>query len=155
MDDAGNILVRRYSKSNVYVKSTASAANEETAIGSEVLKAPNHSLEHDKVVKVSMEVASLNFIFNFLFFYFLQIFDMKKFQSNVNRELSRSYPDRRRLETQCLSALTFVKSESDLLDCPIWILIVNVVAMDMLKSKLPPGMLHNSTFNSHIPFIVC
>lgn len=53
MDDAGNILVRRYSKSNVYVKSTASAINEETAIGSEVLKAPNHSLEHDKVVKVS------------------------------------------------------------------------------------------------------
>jgi hypothetical protein len=25
------------------------------------------------------------------------------------------------------------------LDCPIWILIINVVAMDMLKSKLPPG----------------
>lgn len=64
---------------------------------------------------------------------------MKKFQSNVNRELSRSYPDRRRLETQCLSVLTFVKSENDLLECPIWILIVNIVAMDMLKSKLPLG----------------
>jgi hypothetical protein len=64
---------------------------------------------------------------------------MKKFQSNVNRELSRAYPDRRRLEMQCLSALSFVKSENDILDCPIWILIVNVVAMDMLKSKLPPG----------------
>lgn len=54
MDDAGNVLVRRYSKSNVYVKSTACAPNEETAIGSEVLKAPNHSLDHDKVVKVSL-----------------------------------------------------------------------------------------------------
>ena len=64
---------------------------------------------------------------------------MKKFQSNVHRELSRSYPDRRRLETQCLSVLTFVKSETDLLECPIWVLIVNVVAMDMLKSKLPLG----------------
>lgn len=52
MDDAGNILVRRYSKSNVYVKSTASSPNDETAIGAEVLKAPNHSLEMDKVVKV-------------------------------------------------------------------------------------------------------
>jgi hypothetical protein len=52
MDDAGNILVRRYSKSNVYVKSTAIMPNEETAIGNEVLKAPNHSLELDKVVKV-------------------------------------------------------------------------------------------------------
>lgn len=64
---------------------------------------------------------------------------MKKFQSNVNRELRRAYPDRRRLETQCLSAIAFVKSDSDLLDCPIWVLIINVVAMDMLKSKLPPG----------------
>lgn len=53
MDEAGNILVRRYSKSNVYVKSTASSANEETAIGSEVLKSPNQSIEFDKVVKVS------------------------------------------------------------------------------------------------------
>lgn len=63
---------------------------------------------------------------------------MKKFQSNVNRELSRSYPDRRRLETQCLSVIGFVKAENDILECPIWVMIVNVVAMDMLKSKLPP-----------------
>lgn len=64
---------------------------------------------------------------------------MKKFQSNVNRELRRAYPDRRRLECQCLSAIAFVKSEPELLECPIWVLIINVVAMDMLKSKLPPG----------------
>jgi len=66
-----------------------------------------------------------------------QLFDMKKFQNNVTRELARAYPDRRRLECQCLSAIAFVKSEQELLDCPIWVLIVNVVAMDMLKSKLP------------------
>lgn len=69
----------------------------------------------------------------------LQLFDMKKFQANVSRELRRAYPDRRRLECQCLSAITFVKNENELLDCPIWVLIINVVAMDMLKSKLPPG----------------
>lgn len=67
---------------------------------------------------------------------------MKKFQSNVNRELSRAYPDRRRLETQCLSIISFVKSENEILECPIWVMIVNVVAMDMLKSKLPPGKDH-------------
>jgi hypothetical protein len=53
MDDAGNVLLRRYAKSNVYIKSTSSAANEETAIGADVLKAPNHSLEIEKVYKVS------------------------------------------------------------------------------------------------------
>ncbi|KAH8275216.1 hypothetical protein KR026_002553 [Drosophila bipectinata] len=117
MDDAGNILIRRYAKSNVYVKSTASSPNEETSIGAEILKLPNQALESEKIVK---------------------LFDMKKFQSNVNRELRRAYPDRRRLETQCLSSVAFVKLENDVLECPIWVLIVNVVAMDMLKSKLPP-----------------
>ncbi|XP_055603003.1 uncharacterized protein LOC129751492 [Uranotaenia lowii] len=117
MDDAGNILIRRYSKSNVYVKSTASQPNEETAIGADILKLPGQAIEQEKIVK---------------------LFDMKKFQSNVNRELRRAYPDRRRLETQCLSAIAFVKSENDVLDCPVWVLIINVVAMDMLKSKLPP-----------------
>lgn len=71
---------------------------------------------------------------------------MKKFQSNVSRELRRAYPDRRRLETQCLSLVAFVKAENDILDCPIWVLIVNVVAMDMLKSKLPPGKNQNKHF---------
>lgn len=52
MDDAGNILVRRYAKSNVYIKSTSSASNDETAIGADVLKQPNHSLEIEKVYKV-------------------------------------------------------------------------------------------------------
>ncbi|KOB73337.1 Uncharacterized protein OBRU01_10770, partial [Operophtera brumata] len=117
MDDAGNILIRRYSKSSVAVKSTSATSNEETAIGQDIVKLPGYSLEQEKIFK---------------------LFDMKKFQSNVNRELRRSYPDRRRLETQCLSAISFVKTEGDLLECPIWVLIINVVAMDMLKSKLPP-----------------
>lgn len=83
---------------------------------------------------------------NFLHIFYiscLQLFDMKKFQSNVSRELRRAYPDRRRLECQCLSAVGFVKQEAELLDCPIWVLIINVVAMDMLKSKLPPGKRSN------------
>ncbi|GLV43119.1 expansion [Carabus blaptoides fortunei] len=115
MDDAGNILIKRVSKCNVYVKNTGQ--DDENAIGNEILKLPGCALEPEKPVK---------------------LFDMKKFQSNVNRELRRAYPDRRRLECQCLSAIAFVKSEPDVLECPIWVLIINVVAMDMLKSKLPP-----------------
>jgi hypothetical protein len=68
-----------------------------------------------------------------------QLFDMKKFQANVSRELRRAYPDRRRLECQCISNIAFVKGEQDVLDCPVWVMIINVVAMDMLKAKLPPG----------------
>lgn len=55
MDDAGNILIRRYAKSNVYIKSTAPNANDETAIGAEILKLPNNALESEKIVKVKLQ----------------------------------------------------------------------------------------------------
>ena len=70
---------------------------------------------------------------------------MNKFQTNLSRETRRAYPDRRRLEMQCLSAIVFVRTEPDLLQCPVWVLIVNVVGLDMLKSKLPPGTVLNYT----------
>ena len=63
---------------------------------------------------------------------------MKKFQQNVSRELKRAYPDRRKLEMQCITAIAFVKNDMELLNCPCWVMIVNIVAMDMLKSKMPP-----------------
>lgn len=63
---------------------------------------------------------------------------MKKFQQNVSRELKRAYPDRRKLEMQCITAIAFAKNDMELLNCPCWVMIVNIVAMDMLKSKMPP-----------------
>lgn len=52
MDDAGNILIRRYSKSSVFAKSTAATSNEETAIGQDIVKLPGYSLEQEKIFKV-------------------------------------------------------------------------------------------------------
>ena len=37
--------------------------------------------------------------------------------------------------------MAFVKNEGEILDSPCWIMLINVVAMDMLKSKMPPGMM--------------
>ena len=50
MDDAGNILIKRISKSNVYIKYIGHP--DETSIGSEILKSPNHALEPGKAIKV-------------------------------------------------------------------------------------------------------
>ena len=36
-------------------------------------------------------------------------------------------------------------SSTDILDCPIWLLCINVVAMEMLRTKLPPGEITIST----------
>ena len=46
------------------------------------------------------------FLSNVLLFLF-QVFDMKKFQQNMSRELKRPYPDRRKLEAQCVSVVAF------------------------------------------------
>ena len=77
---------------------------------------------------------------------------MKKFQQNVNRELKRQTPERLRLEVQvqinsheirntqclqCISTISFVRQEKEVLDCPIWIMLINVVALEMLKAKMP------------------
>jgi len=114
MDDSGNILIKRIAKSNVFVK----PLTEENAVSPEILKLPlTTGLELDKPLK---------------------LFDMKKFQQNVARELKRAYPDRRKLEAQCISAVAFVRNESDVLEQPCWVMLINVVAMDMLKSKIPP-----------------
>merc|ERR1719412_1653064 len=58
----------------------------------------------------------------------VKLFDMKKFQQNVARKL----------ECQCISAVAFVKNEAELLDQACWVMLINVVAMDMLRSKIPP-----------------
>ncbi|KAK6618241.1 hypothetical protein RUM44_002692 [Polyplax serrata] len=118
MDDQGNILIKRVSnKCKIFVKNTSPNGSDETSIGSDVFKSAHNSLEPDKPYK---------------------LFDMTKFQQNVTRELQRAYPDRRRLECQCLSTIVFVKNEKEILNCPVWVMIINVVALDMLKSKLPP-----------------
>lgn len=115
MDDGGNIMIKRVSKSNVYIKEIA---GENNSVSTEIIRS-NGLLELDKPVK---------------------LFEMKKFQQNVSRELKRAYPDRRHLEAQCISCVSFVKDSHDLLDCPCWVMVINIVALDMLKSKLPPPM---------------
>lgn len=52
MDDAGNILIKRISKCNVYIKNVGK--DEENSVGNEILKLPNCALEPDKPVKVSI-----------------------------------------------------------------------------------------------------
>ena len=54
----------------------------------------------------------LDFAFS-IFLSFPQVFDMKKFQQNLSRELKRPYPDRRKLESQCLSAVAFAAGEDE------------------------------------------
>lgn len=112
MGDNGDILIKRIGKGNIYIKNIL----QETAVSNEILKLPNGLLELDRALK---------------------LFDMKKFKQNMNRELKRQYPDRNKIENQCISTLALVKNEMEVLDSPIWIMIINIVALEMLGDKMP------------------
>jgi hypothetical protein len=60
---------------------------EESALSNDILKLSNGLLEHDKPFK---------------------LFDMKKFQNNVNREMKRQYPDRRYTYTSNIKLKLFI-----------------------------------------------
>ena len=92
MDDSGNILIKRIAKANVFVK----ISDGENAVSNEIVKLPTGTLELDKPVK---------------------LFDMKKFQQNVAKELKRAYPDRRKLECQvCIFE-----------NCYLWNVLINKI----------------------------
>ncbi|XP_018019348.1 uncharacterized protein LOC108675829 isoform X1 [Hyalella azteca] len=112
MDEDGNILVKRISNSNVYVK----AVDDENSISNDVLRLPNQALELSKPIKA---------------------FDIRKFEANIDKEMRKIYPNRSKLEAQCILPIAFSKNAPQLLQCPSWVMIINVVALDMLKSKLP------------------
>lgn len=114
MDEDGNILVKRSSKSNVYVKTI----DDENAISAEVLRLPNQALELERPIKA---------------------FDIRKFEANIEKESRKLYPNRVKLEAQCILPIAFSKNAPQLLQCPSWVMIINIVALDMLKSKLPPA----------------
>ena len=38
---------------------------------------------------------------------------------------------------QCISTIAFVKNEGEVLDSPIWIMLINIVALEMLGAKMP------------------
>ena len=112
MDEFGNIIIKRMSHCDVFIRGYDRESN---SISKEILDFSGE-LEFEKSVK---------------------LFDMKKFQSGLNKELRSDYPDRRRLENQCVNVIAFVKDATDVLDLPVWIMVINIVALDMLKSKFP------------------
>ena len=71
MDESGNILLKRLSSSQVFVKNPP----DDSAVSNDVMKLPLGLVDIEKPFRV---------------------FDMRKFQQNVNRELRRTNPDRLR-----------------------------------------------------------
>jgi len=112
MTENGDILIKRIGKGKVFIQNIL----EEAAVSNDILKLYSGLLEPDIAMK---------------------LFDMKKFKQNMNRELKRQAADRAKLEKQCILCISFIQNQADLLDSPIWVMMINMVALEMLHAKIP------------------
>ena len=65
-----------------------------------------------------------------------KIFDMRKFQVHMKKEKKKEMPDWRELRREVLTTLSFGEYRDDPLEQPLWMLIINIVAFDLLRSKI-------------------
>lgn len=189
MDHFGNILIKRLSKSGVYIKEWLQLSNNQSLqntngivnnsannsnsimpsrqqliknqmlalnggvnsrnsngnIGSQIsslgpsitpsssssgssIDPPNDSAICDEVISVGGRL-DLDKIY--------VMFDMKKFQANITQELCRPYPDKRKLEQQCFSIIGLARDADDILNLPCWVMVINIVAIEMLNERFP------------------
>lgn len=69
------------------------------------------------------------------------LFDMKEFHQNLLNELKSPISNRRMLEQKCFSFVSFGSvSDHDLLDTPVWCIIINLVALETLIRLIPKSM---------------
>lgn len=65
-----------------------------------------------------------------------KIFDMQSFKCLLEREARRSHPDRNLLRNMCISVVSFVLDDKKMLNLPCWILVINIVALDLIKTEV-------------------
>ncbi|ULT83720.1 hypothetical protein L3Y34_012763 [Caenorhabditis briggsae] len=66
-----------------------------------------------------------------------KVFDMRKFKHALERELHDGTPDARSLLLKTCMRIALVKDGADMNRTPCWFAIVNLVALDMIKEKIP------------------
>jgi len=76
------------------------------------------------------------------------LFDMDKFQQIMNRELEKDTPDWNWVRLHSITSISFVESKNASLKQPLWLLVVNIVALDLLRTK---AVSMSSYGKEHIP----
>lgn len=69
----------------------------------------------------------------------VKIFDMGKFKQLLEFESKQVHPNRNYLQNQCISVVSFVVEDEKLLNIPSWIMIINIVALDLFRDELGFG----------------
>ena len=111
MDECGNLIMRRMCSATVQIKDWLQQLTEGTgALGEEVI-ALHGRLPLDRAVKV---------------------FDMQRFERNLQMEMAKKRPDIKRLTDQCILPIAFGKNTFNLINSPLWVMSINVIALRMI-----------------------
>jgi len=76
------------------------------------------------------------------------LFDMGKFQQIMNKELEKDTPDWNWVRLQSIASISFVENKNASLKQPVWLMVVNIVALDLLRTKV---VSRSSYGKEHIP----
>ncbi|XP_055346060.1 uncharacterized protein LOC129593656 [Paramacrobiotus metropolitanus] len=115
MDEEGNIHIKKVTDTPMYVRGTGNTLTADCCLSVDLLK-HHGQLEPNKAAK---------------------IFDMKRFTTNISNAMKKPFIDRKKLEMQCVVNIHFGDVQKSHLESPCWILLLNIVAMDMLRSQMP------------------
>lgn len=75
------------------------------------------------------------------------LFDMKRFQSDLYREVRSTNPNTRILQQRCFCFLAFGSRATELLNTPLWLIVINLVALEMLLKTLPCKLLDDHFYS--------
>ena len=76
--------------------------------------------------------------------------DMGKFQHIMNEELKKVMPDWNWLRQHAISSISFVESRNASLKQPVWLMVINIVALDLLRTKAVNWASYGT---KHAPFL--
>ena len=121
MDSEGFVDVRRTGKTEVNVMSALAATSHTTRLGTMGRRKP---VEGPQVLEADQS---------------LLMFDMAKLKRNVADSFmyhGTGNRNKRELELECVTTLSFVKNNESILEQPCWIILINLVSLDFLRTSL-------------------
>ena len=65
------------------------------------------------------------------------LFDMDIFLDKLDQEVRIPRPTRSKLERESLSVVAIGSDSIDMINLPCWLIITNLVALDILRAKMP------------------
>ncbi|KRZ13993.1 hypothetical protein T11_7785 [Trichinella zimbabwensis] len=139
IDNQGNILAKRRGHSPVIVQ--GANCPDMHCLGKDVISIKGH-LEVQRAIKVKFLFYIKSEIY--ILFILFKVFDMRLFKEAVEIEFRRSKPDMRKLFYKSVVRISLVKDDPHPLKTPCWIMVINLVALDVLNSKTASSGQRNS-----------